>query len=142
MPEIKLKHFEVYSQRLRNYAAANGIAVLYKEHGVEGEWDPRTATVTLDNDQSQSAEIACFLHELGHSLDDLLSKPEVYDTKVWKAYDAMYANKATKKQRALVLQIEERAWKNGRDIAARLKIRLGKWYAQAETACLESYRKA
>lgn len=142
MPEIDLKHFEAYSQRLRNYAAANGITVIYKDHTIEGEWDPRTNSVYIDSEQSQSSEIACFLHELGHSIDDLVSKPDTYESKVWKAYDAMYANKATPKQTALVLEIEERAWKNGRDIAARLKIRLGKWYDQAEACCLASYRAA
>lgn len=140
MPEIDLKHYEDYCSRLRNYAAANGIAVLYKDFSVEGQWDPRTNTVTIDNDQSQSSEIASFLHELGHSTDDLISKPSQYDSKIFKAYNSIYANKGTKKQKALVLEVEQRAWKNGRDIAARLKIRLGKWYDQAEAHCLKTYR--
>lgn len=140
MPEIDLKYYESYCMRLRNYAAANGIQVVYKDHGIEGEWDPRTSSVIIDTEQSQSSEIASFLHELGHSLDDLVSKPDTYDSKVFRAYHSMYTNKATARQKELVLQIEQTAWKNGRDIASRLKIRLGKWYDQAEAYCLKSYR--
>jgi len=138
MPERDLKHYELYCTRLRNYAASNGITVVFKECDID-QWDPRTNTVTIDTEQSQSAEIASFLHELGHSIDDLVSKPAVYDSKIWKAYDAMYANKATKTQKALVLSVEKKAWSNGRDIAKRLRIPLGKWYTQAEIFCLASY---
>ncbi len=141
MPERALKHYEAYLERLFAFAKATGVKIRYDENqSSEGVWMPSIRKIKLDTDLSQSGEIASLLHELGHSLDDMLSTPAKLDEKLYKAYDAMYKDTCTKKQRALVVACEERAWNNGRDIANRLRIRLGKWYDQAEKYCLDSYK--
>lgn len=140
MPEIDLKHYAEYSRRLQTFARAMGISVLYKEYESDGEWCPHTRRIIINTEQSQSSEIASFLHELGHSLDDLLSKGGELNNQANMAYGALYYGRPTKSQRKLVVMYETKAWKNGRDIAARLKIPLGKWYSQARSYCLGIYR--
>ena len=140
MPEKNLKHYESYCIRLRTFSEAMNISVMYQDYACDGEWDPRTRRIVINTDQSQSSEIASFLHELGHSLGDLLFKDNKYDAKVSKAYKAVYSGKHRASQLDLVIKFEQTAWKNGRDIARRLKIPLGKWFDEAEAYCLSSYR--
>jgi hypothetical protein len=135
MPGIDLKHYDTYLQSLELYAEASGLTVEYGEMDSPGVYVPSRRKIRIDPDLSQSKEIAVFLHELGHSID-----PSITAKATEKKLDgAHYANKASKRQSALVLACEERAWANARDIAKKLRIPLGKWFDNEETDCLNGY---
>ena len=56
------------------------------------------------------------------------------------SYRAFYREEHTRKDAKVVIASEEKAWRLGREVAKRLKIRLGKWYDKAMAECLESYK--
>lgn len=141
MPEYSLKNYKQYIERLILFAQATGITVIFRENDdSDGLWVPYSRKIIIHDQLSQSSEIACLLHELGHSMDDLLSLPPAVDNNLHKAYIALYSDKHTKAQRKAVVDCEKRAWSNARDIAKRLKIPLGKWFDAAERYCLKAYR--
>lgn len=142
----KLKNYKIYLQRLKLFAQAMNIKIEYGELDAEGTWMPAIRKIKLDDDDlSQSFELAALLHELGHSMDDLLSTAAKEENALFKAYKAVYESKKgkkpTAKQLILVTSCEKRAWDNGRGIAHRLNIRLGKWYDEAERVCISSYKE-
>lgn len=140
MSEGKLKHYKKYMKRLILFASAIGVKVEYGESSSDGIWFPAVRKIKLDDDLTQAEEVATLLHELGHSMDDILSAQWKTEQVLGKAYTAMYSKKPTKKQVKLVVECEKRAWDYGRDIARRLNIRLGKWYDTSEHDGLKSYR--
>lgn len=136
-----LKHYTSYLERLHAFSAAMGVKVISDED-VDGEgiWLPTRNTIKIDQNMTQTDEIATFLHELGHMLDDIKSLPAKEMAKLDKAYKSFYASKAKKTQITLVYECEKKAWNNARNIAKKLKIRLGKWYYHAEVESLKGYR--
>jgi hypothetical protein len=140
MSDDRLKHYKTYLQRLHLFSKAIGVKIVIVENDDDGVWLPWTRTVKINDDLSQAAEIATILHELGHALDDILTPSARSASKMYKAYRAIYRNKYTKKQLALVLQAEKKAWRYGRDIADRLGIRLGKWYDKEEIESIKAYK--
>lgn len=134
-----LKNFEDYLEILMRYCKGSGIKVIYKEIDCEACYLHDTRTLTVCKDLAESTEIAVILHEVGHSLDEVLTG-DTLRTFVNAAYPVFYKNKATKKQKKLVLDCEKRAWKLGRAIAKKLRIPLGKWYDNEEKDALDTYR--
>lgn len=141
MPQRKLKNCQEYLRRLMLFAEATGVKVEYGDIDSEGVWMPASNKIKLDNDLSSSDLIASLLHELGHSVDDMIDTESAYQNRLYKAYNKIYVSKASKKQKYLVIECEQRAWNNAREIAKRLKIRLGKWFDDAEKYCLDCYRE-
>lgn len=138
----KLKHYNEYVRRCKAYAKASGIKVIYKDGDYDGgEYDPHRRILRLETELSESSEIACFLHELGHSIDDVWAHSNTFTDKLSKAYTNTYKLDATQAQIKLVIECEKRAWKLGRSIAKLLKIRLGKWYTDWERYGVSDYRK-
>lgn len=131
------KHAE-YIQRLERFAKVLGIKVEYAPEDGEGSYSPAHKKIKIDPDLSPSEEVATFLHELGHAVDDMLIDDKVYAL-IDEAYTLVYKDKVTPKQQALVMNCERRAWQYGRSIAKQLKIRLGKWYTSVERDCLRRY---
>lgn len=140
MPGIDLKNYTVYLKRLLALAKVLGIKVEFTSTSSEGIWMPAISKIKIDNELEESATIAALLHELGHSMDDSFRITYNEDSALYKAYDAFYNNRATKKHMRLVRKCEIMAWKNGRELAKRLKIPLGKWYDKDEKYCLNTYR--
>lgn len=139
--EGKLKHYKEYIERLTLFASAIGVKIEYVESASsDGIWFPAARKIKIDDDLTEQEEIATLLHELGHSMDDILSAEWHKEKRLGRAYTAMYSKKPTKKQVKLVVECEQRAWNYGRDIARRLNIRLGKWYSVSEQDGLKSYR--
>lgn len=139
MPEVKLKHYDHYRDLLEAFAQSLGITVTYDDSDGEGAYVPSRNKIKLDPDMSEAREIAVFLHELGHVLDDTTidySPTGELDA----AYRAIYTKRYSKKQHAIVLRCEKRAWKYGRALAKKLKIRLGKWYDTVEKENLHTYK--
>lgn len=137
----KLKNYKIYLKRLKLFARANKVSIVIAESDSEGVWMPLVRRIRLDENLSNSVEIASLLHELGHSIDDLMWVKLAESKEVDKAYEAMYSEKVSSKQRKIVVEFEERAWKNARNIAKRLNIRLGKWYYKTEKKFLNTYKK-
>lgn len=134
---MRLPKYEDYKKRLENYAKAHSVKL---EYGDEDIFIPSRNKIRLDANSEESTEIAALLHELGHFLDFLTVNPQ--DThRSHKAYEAYYKSKHTAKDGKLVLASEKKAWDLGREIAKRLKIRLGKWYDREEKAALKAYRE-
>lgn len=142
MYKRKLKHYSQYLKRLRLFAKAMNIKIEYQDDlDAEGEWLPSVRLIKIASTTSESEEIAATLHEIGHSMDDLFSTSFTSENRTFKAYYRFYNNnKISKNQRKLILDCEKKAWRNGRDIARRLKIRLGKWFNDIEQECLNSYK--
>lgn len=139
MPGRTLKNHGVYLQKLKLYAKACEVKIVYREDPELGGYCPTRRMVFLDPDLDESTEVAILLHELGHQLDDALHLPgQVHATS--RAYLASYRSKPTRKQKALVLACERRAWRNGRAIAKRLRIPLGKWFESERERALSGYR--
>lgn len=137
----KLPKFKEYLERLMMYAKANGISVMYTaDENSEGEWLPLVRRIKIMPDMSNSAEIATFLHELGHSLDDTVTDPKMY-RRVLKAYSTFYNGRPSLSQKALVINSEIRAWELGRRIAKALKIRLGSWYDTEQNISVKEYKE-
>lgn len=137
----KLKNHDRYLQRLEQYAEASGLAIKYADEPCEGAFIPSRNYIRIDPSLADAAEIATILHELGHSIDDTLVNPETCQ-KLEAAYRQVYGKKCTKRQSALVIECEERAWKFGRALAKKLRIPLGKWYDKQEKEALEAYRRS
>lgn len=139
MPEINLKHYIKYLKALEKFANALNIKVKFKIIDSDGVYVPSSNTIYIDSEQSESGEIASLLHELGHVIDDIVMPDDVEEKKN-KAYTVIYGKKYTKAQKRLVLRCEKAAWKNGRYLAKKLKIKLGSWYDEAEEHCIKSYK--
>lgn len=140
MSGISLKHYHAYMERLKAYAEAVGLDIKYGDlDGEDGYFSPHRRYIKIDNDLSESYEIAIILHELGHSLDDTVADMKT-ESEADTAYSAMYRDKATKKQNKIVIACEKRAWKYGRKLAKQLDIRLGKWFDEAKSECLKAYK--
>lgn len=133
-----LPKYHEYIRRLELFSKALGVKVEYAPEDGEGSFSPATRKIRIDPELSEAEEIATFLHELGHAVDDMLIDDKVYAL-IDKAYTIVYDKKVSKKQQALVVNCEKRAWQYGRSIAKQLKIRLGKWYTAIEVDCLRRY---
>ncbi len=134
-----LKNFDIYKDKLLQYVEACSLTIAYREEDGDARYVPSRRKIYLDRDLSESTEIACLLHEIGHSMDDTLSAKSL-EKKIDRAYYAAYNKKPTTLQKELVVGCEERAWVYGRSIAKRLKIPLGKWFDREESDALKSYR--
>jgi len=135
-----LKHYKVYVNRLELFSRAIGVKIVIKPYADEGIWLPWTRVVKVDSELDEAEQVATILHELGHALDDILTPSGRYSDRIYKAYRATYRNKQSKAQLKLVIDAQKIAWKYGRDIAQRLRIRLGKWYDEAEKVSIKSYK--
>ncbi len=135
-----LKHFELYKDRLLDYAAAHNLKVIMSDSDGDSTFVPATRTIKIDPELEPTEEIASFLHELGHFFDDTL---RIDGSPEWEAlnnaYRTVYRKNCTDDQLTLIIACELRAWKNGRAIARTLKIRLGKWYDAYKFECLRAY---
>ncbi len=138
MPGRPLPNYDDYLDKLKCYIKACELTLEYRDEPCDGVWIPARRTIAIDKDLQESTEIAIILHELGHSLDDAMASPKVANA-YSRAYTAFYANRLTKKQRQHILTCEQTAWNNGRALATRLRIPLGKWFSDEEAACLKSF---
>ena len=137
----KLKHYKAYISRLKLFAKAMNIRVTFDDIDEDGLWIPSTRRIRINKDSSQSVKVASLLHELGHSMDDMLTTPYKEAMKVHRAYGSIYTKRFLQSQRSLVLKIERNAWRISLDIASRLHIRLGFWFYEFKRVCLYTYRK-
>lgn len=123
---------------LKRHARSLNITVQFDED-FECVWIPRIRTIRIESGLSQSDTIACFLHELGHVIDDLSRYDEKERAKVEIAYGMINNAKKYKKYAAVVCQVEENAWRIGRSVANFLKIELGVWYDDAHDYYISTY---
>lgn len=142
MVDIPLKHYKKYVKKIELFAFAIGVKIIRCESDDDGIWLPWTRVVKISENMSEAEEIATLLHELGHAIDDIITPSGRYAQSTYRAYRALYKNKQTKRQLKIVLAAEKKAWKYGRDIANRLRIRLGRWYNTIEEDSLESYKNS
>lgn len=142
MPENDLKHYQLYLDKLKSFAKAIGVRIVYKDcEGNDGFYIPTRNLVYIENDLSESSTVAVILHELGHCMD-LTFIDQEKSNKTEEAFERFYSTKKRKRNdKRIVIACETRAWKYGRGIASRLKIKLGVWYDDAEECCLTSYKK-
>lgn len=134
-----LKNYHLYLDKLERYAEGIQITVVRKEENGEGVYIPTKRLIRLDPDLEQVEEIATFLHELGHAIDDHFINDKV-NPKLERAYRTVYHGKPTSKQVSAVVECEQRAWDNGRKIARILRIPLGVWYTDEEKRCIALYK--
>lgn len=141
MSERDLKHYDKYLDILQIYAKVIGIKIQFTNYEQDGCWIPSARKVKIDPNMSQMDEISTILHELGHAIDDAFEMSGGQGP-LDEAYIAMYAEKATKPQKKLVIKAERKAWENGRVIAKLLGIRLGKWYTDIAKQAIDDYKKS
>lgn len=132
-----LKKYDEYLDKIKTYAAAIEIKIERKEEPSDGVYLPTRRVIRVDPDLDESEEISVLLHELGHMLDDVIFMTD--NDEINDAYSKVYVQKLTKKQLEIVLGCEQRAWDNGRGLAKKLRIRLGKWYDIEEKSAMEDY---
>lgn len=137
MYETTLKNYLKYLKKIEDFAKGSHIRIFWKE-SAEDSFQHRGAFIIVDSTLSEADEIATLLHELGHGIDASFILKE--SEKLFWAYTNVYEETGTTKQSKLVYEAEKRAWDNGRLIAKRLKIPLGKWYSKAEKESLKSYK--
>ena len=133
--------------KLLKYAKSCNFKVIYASCNASAEWNPKTKTITLSHDYfNNKAEIAFFLHELGHALDDAQQTDKGYVKYLDLCYrrfnKLINTNKKiyiTENQKYSVIFTEYRAWKNARDIAKLLRIKLGDWFYKEEFEGLKTY---
>lgn len=135
----ELKNFSSYLSRLELYAQANNIKVHYTDNDDYGSYSYRGRRLKLDEDLTHSEEIASFLHELGHAMDDEVIGQQT--GALAHAYYNLYEEKFSIKEKNMVVACEKRAWHYGRVIAKKLKIRLGKWFDIVENDCITTYEE-
>ncbi len=128
-------------KRLRILAKANNIKIQFADLDTPGMWMPSIRKIKIDREGSRHVKIASLLHELGHSIDDMLLFHFTSESKLFKAYAAVDAAKPTPKQLSMVLDCENRAWDAAVDMARFLKIPLGKWFFKFKRQCIATYRK-
>lgn len=136
----KLKNHEKYRQALLGFAKSLNIKVVFKYDDGNGSYIPESRKIIIDNELTNSDEIATLLHELGHVLDEGLIKDSPFYNRLNKAYGRIYKKSVTKAQKALVIKCEKRAWVYGRAIANILGIKLGLWYESIAKQCIDAYR--
>ena len=134
-----LPNYELYKEKLETYCSACEISVEYKDYSGDGAYMPSKRKIVLDCDLPESTEIATWLHELGHSLDDTLYTKKG-EQSYSKAFNAFYKDEATQEQKDLVVAAETRAWMYAKSIAKKLRIPLGKWFKEEEIEALNAYR--
>lgn len=136
-----LKNFDLYMDKLRLYAEACELIVEYKDIDGDGIYLPSKRKIQLDKDLPESTEVATFLHELAHTMDDALHDP-CTEKKLDRAYKAFYKDRASYDQKHLVIACETRAWTYARGIAKKIRIPLGKWFYEEEEEALKSYQES
>ncbi len=142
MEKGTLKHYDRYIASITNFASALDIEIVYKPYDDSAAWFPGTSKIIMDDNVSQTEEVASLLHELGHAVSDLFDTPDADIKAIEKAYGVIYKDaQVSAKNLSVVLATEHRAWNTGREIAKRLKIRLGKWYTDIEQECIEAYNE-
>ena len=138
-----LKNFDKYLQKLELYAKAIKVKLVSRDlDGCGGSYAPWNRMLKVDHDIEGSSLIATILHELGHEMDDSLREDldkKMY-SKIMSCYVAVYSDKHTEEQLALVIECESRAWDYGKVIAKKLKIPLGKWYTNEAKECVAAYK--
>lgn len=131
-----LPNYTEYLHKIKLYLRICGIKLVRREVATEAAWIPSRREISVDWDLDESTEIACILHEIGHSLDDALRRQEkLHD----KAYTAFYAGKATRRGRLVVKACEIRAWNNAEAIARTLQIPCGRWFKHERRRLLKTY---
>lgn len=138
----KLPNYDLYLNKLEDYAQACELKIEWGNGDEEGYYMPTRRKIVVDPHMTDSATIATILHELGHVLDETLYSKGL-EKVMDKAYKSVYKDKSkpTRKQKARVLACERKAWQYGRGIARKLRIKLGKWYDKEEKEALLSYRQ-
>ena len=135
-----LKNFDIYLDKLKLYAEACEIEIVYRDVPGDGAYIPTKRRINIDKDLPESTEIATLSHEMGHAMDDTL-----YDKRSMKildkAFPAYYAGTATEAQKQAVIECERRAWVFARGIAKKLRIPLGKWFTNEESEAMSAYRE-
>lgn len=128
-----IKNHDKYLKKLKMYAKSRNIKIQHKNNfEYEGCFYPNWRLIVLDADLEDDEEIAILLHELGHTLDDLIQTKEVQHQ-----YDLA---KVSKKADKAIMDAEKRAWNFAKLIAKDLRIPLGKWFYYYKKICLNSYR--
>lgn len=136
-----LPNFDIYMDKLRMYSEACELTIEYRDVDGDGVYLPSRRVIKLDKDLPESTEVATLLHEMGHTLDDALHDP-IMEKRIDKCYKAFYKDKATFDQKIVVFDCEKRAWVYARGIAKKLRIPLGKWFAEEEEDSLKSYMES
>jgi len=141
MRDDYLPNYQNYLEKLLLFAQSKKIKVIYPSRmGDIGYYDPEKRSIGLDPLLSKQEEIAVFLHELGHAIDDSLRFGSELEKKLDKVYRRYYANKRiNKKEMKLIRNCEHRAWRYAKSIAKMLNISLGKWFYVVKKECLEGY---
>jgi hypothetical protein len=139
----RLKNYPKYLEKIYSYAESVCIKIIVREEDGDGCYNHFNSCLYIDPDLEEASEIATLLHELGHAFDYHLVDKKL-SPKIWHAYEKVYSEDANLNDKELqtVMDAEIRAWENGKVIAKRLKIPLGKWYAHERKISLMNYRRS
>src|SRR3990167_3005148 len=126
---MKLKNYSNYLNIIKDYCTLCQIKLVYKNIKThEGDYNDTHKIITVDDNLDDSEEIAVLLHELGHFECDNVAT-SVQKKRIGNIYFKKSGGGTLSKKEGLSYRkCEDDAWEQGRIIAKRLKIRLGKWY--------------
>lgn len=145
-----MKNYNLYFNKLLEFAKVCNVSV-YLENGGSlkeddsyvdlGQFDPRRKIISLNSRNPESAQIATFLHELGHFYDHMKDPKFSNSRKLNKAYiDSSSQKPITLQEKKRLIECERRAWNYGKVIAKILGIPLGKWFKKERSGGMSFYR--
>lgn len=145
-----MKNFNLYFNKLLEFSKVcnvsvfleNGVSLKETDSSIElGEFDPRRRTISLNSGISERAQIATFLHELGHFYDHIKDPKFSNSKKLIRAYSCYISEiPVSAEDKRRIIECERRAWNYGRVIAKILKIPTGRWYEKERKEGMSFYR--
>lgn len=123
--------------KLTVFATSLGIEIVSEDEPGEAAWVPSRNVIKIDPDLEGAEALAALLHELGHALDQIVNG--FPSEAIERAYANTRISQTSIEDRELMLKHETDAWRIGRALAKRLKIRLGRWFDDYAHNCIKLY---
>lgn len=142
---MKLEVYNKNYNKLLKYAESSSIKVVYLSTNSEAEWSKESKTIRINSEHyGNTKELALFLHELGHCIDDFRQSKEFLkqSSLSYKHFNRVINNQQSRmssKTKYCVIETEFRAWNNGISLAKQLGIRLGKWFYKEMDQGIKAY---
>lgn len=142
---MKLEVYNKNYNKLLKYSESSGIKVVYEKTNSEAEWLKEKKTIRINTEHyGNTKELALFLHELGHCIDDFKQTKEFLkkSSQSYKHFNRVInqqQSRMTSKTKFDVIDTEYRAWVNAISLAKQLGIRLGKWFYKEMDQGIKEY---
>lgn len=138
---MRQEKFDYCWNKLLDYAKICKVEVYIDDLAYAyAEWSPVDRSIYIFTKKMPKYKIIYnFLHELGHFEEDQRDKKEI--NLINRSYNKYNDDKPLSlREEQAILNEENRAWENGREIAKRFQIKLGSRYDTLKLSSLETYK--